>query len=106
MDFSYQSDKFIFVRYVDLIKNTDAVLEELEKKMEIKKKSLSRFKLRRPKKVPQSDAFHESKRAYYLNEEYLNKYSAKEIQTLNNLLDQQVISFLGYELRNSVKDFA
>jgi len=97
MEFSSQSDKFLFIRYTDLIEDTGAVLSSLENRMELKRKLLSRLKLKKPGKVSQSSAFSETKRTYYLNQEYLKKYSADDLRIVNELLDPQVISFLGYE---------
>jgi hypothetical protein len=97
MEFSSQSDKFLFVRYIDLIEDTGAVLDALENRMELKRKLLSRLKLKKSGKVSQSNAFSESKRTYYLNQEYLKKYSAEDLRIVNELLDPEVISFLGYE---------
>ncbi len=102
IDFSSQSEKFLFIRYVDLLKDTDAVLNAIENKLGLKKKLISRFRIRIPEEVPMSGEFLKSKRDYYLNAEYLRKYSSEDIQILNELLDPQVMSFLGYELRNSV----
>lgn len=99
IELSSRSDKFIFVRYVDLIDDAGAALEELEKKMRLKKRLLAHLKLRNPGNISQSAAFSESKRAYYLNREYLNEYSEEEMKTLNERLDPQVISALGYESR-------
>lgn len=97
IDFSYQSDKFIFVRYTDLLKDTESVLDTLAKQIKLKKRMFSKLMLRNPRKVPQSAALMDKKRAYYLNQEYLKEYNADDIQTLNRLLDVQVAAFLGYE---------
>lgn len=102
IEFSYQSDKFIFVRYIDLIKDAGAVLNSLEKYMKLERRLFSQLILKKPRKVSQSATFTESKRAYYLNKEYLEEYSAEDMQRLNELLDPQVISFLGYESSGSV----
>jgi len=102
LDFSIQSNKFIFVRYIDFINDINAQLNELEKKMKLKVKLLSRLRSSNIKKVSQSSVFTESKRAYYLNEEYLNKFNKEDIQKLDELLDPQVVSGLGYESRGSL----
>lgn len=99
IEFSSQTDKFIFVRYIDLIKDTRAMFDMLEKKMELKKRFFSQLIFRQTSEVSQSAIFTENKRAYYLNEEYLKEYSVEDMQILNGLLDPQVISFLGYESR-------
>ncbi len=102
VEFSKQSDKFIFVRYVDLLRDADAVLNHLETKMKLKKKMLARLALKNPNKVSQSNPFTDEKRAYYLGEKYMKEYSSEDMRALNSLLDPQVISFLGYESRSTV----
>ena len=82
--------------------DTGAVLNRLETKMKLKKRLLSRLMLIKPRKVSHSTDFTESKRAYYMNEEYLKEYGKEDMQKLNKLLDPWVISFLGYESRGSV----
>lgn len=96
IEFSSQSEKFIFVRYMDLLNDTGAVLDALAKKIKLEKRLFSKLTLRNPRKVSQSSAFTEKKRAYYLNQEYLKEFSAEDMQTLNALLDPKVVSFLGY----------
>lgn len=102
IDFSSQSEKFVFVRYVDLLEDTDAELNAIENRIGLKKKLISRLRLKKPTNVSQSGVFSNGKRDYYLNEEYMKKYRSEDLQILNELLDPQVISFLGYESRNSV----
>ena len=50
MELSWQTDRFVFIRYVDLIKDANAVLSHLEARMGLKKNLLSRLALRRPRK--------------------------------------------------------
>ena len=97
LKFSSQSNKFVFVRYVDLIKDAGEVMNHLQIRMKLKKRLLAHLALRVPGKVSQSDAFTDETRAYYLNGKYLEEYSAKDIKILNDLLDPQVTSLLGYE---------
>jgi len=97
IELSEQSNKFIFVRYIDLLKNEEAVLKMLKEKMGIKKKLLANIVFKTPKKVAQSKTFSKSKKNYYLNKTYLQDYSKTELQTLNKHLDKSVITALGYE---------
>ena len=103
MKISSQSDKFIFIRYIDLVKDTNLVLSRLSIKMKLKKKFFSHLKFRMPAKVSQSKAFSEVQRTYYLNEKYLDEYSKEDMEAINALIDLQVISFLGYESRSIAK---
>ena len=102
MEFSFQSNKFIFIRYLDLIQNTNEFLDDLEKNIILRKKIFSKLKLYNPTKISHSSIFTEDKKSYYINEEYLKYYKAENLQILNTLLDPKLISFLGYELRDSV----
>ncbi len=102
MELSSQTDRFVFIRYVDLIKDANAVLSHLEARMGLKKNLLSRLALRRPQKVSQSSRFTEVKRAYYLKEKYLSRYDSEALQLLNSRLSPQVIFLLGYEKREFV----
>ena len=102
IELSSQTDKFIFIRYVDLLKDTNTVMNILEEKIKLKKRLTARLALKIPNKVAQSDAFKDEKTTYYLNEQYLNEYSTEDIQTLNAALNSQVTSFLGYEIRSTV----
>lgn len=101
VDFACQSNKFIFIKYIDLISRPNETLEALESKMNLKKSLISRLKLKNPAKVSQSGSFSDSRRDYYLGELYLQEYGQEEIQELNKLIDPEVMSFLGYEFRSA-----
>lgn len=96
-----QSNKFVFVKYIDLIKAPNEVLNSLKDYMNLQKRLLAKLALKVPGRVSQSDTFTEERKAYYLNEQYLEKYSPEELKTLNDLLDPEVASSLGYELRSA-----
>jgi hypothetical protein len=99
LEFSGQTDKIVFVRYIDLLQNTDLELERLETKMKLQKKLLMRLMPRKVDKVSQSSSFTGERRVYYLSEKYIERYTTKELRVLNLALDPRVISFLGYEKR-------
>lgn len=99
IEFSKQSDKFVFVKYIDLVKDANAVLNQLEEKMNLKRNFISRFFRRQPKHVAQSSRFTEERRSYYLDEKYLKEYSEEDLQLLNSLLDNEVAISLGYQVR-------
>lgn len=103
LEFSFQTEKLIFVRYVDLIRDANSVLNQLEARMNLKKRLLARIALKRTNKVSQSSRFTEDRRAYYLDEEYLERFSNEDLQTLNTYLDPNVTSLLGYEKRGVVE---
>jgi len=96
-----RSDKFIFIKYAELLEDTRAVLHRLEATLRVKRKSLARLMLNVPGKVSQSQGFSSDRKAFYLNERYLEQYSTEELDRLNHHLDPQVVSALGYEVRHS-----
>jgi hypothetical protein len=98
LEFSTQTKKIRFIRYVDLLGNMDGLLHQLELDMSLEKRMLPVFGLR-SHKVSQSEAFTDERKAYYLNEQYLKEYSKKELQTLNDALDLGVAASLGYEIK-------
>lgn len=105
LEFSLQTDKLIFIRYIDLLKDSNSTLLSLEKKMGLKKRLFSRFVYRKANKVKVSSRFTDEKRAYYIEQKYLNEYSNKDLEILNSHLDLQVTTLLGYEkklCRNSL----
>lgn len=97
LEFSRLTGKIVFVRYIDLLQNTDLELQRLETKMKLQKKLFARLMPRKVDKVSQSSSFTVERRVYYLSEKYIEKYTIKELQVLNLALDPQVISLLGYE---------
>lgn len=101
-DLASQSDKFTFVKYIDLIKGVDDVQNYLEKKLSLKRKWFSKLSKGLPRTVAHSDIFTNEKRDYYLNERYLEQYSSEDIETLNKFLDFRVVASLGYELKGAV----
>lgn len=103
LEFSSQTDKLIFIRYVDLIKDTNSVLSSLEEKMNLKKKLFSRFLYRKPSKVKVSSRFTDEKRAYYIDQKYFKEYNDEDLKKLNDHLDVQVTTLLGYEIKVALK---
>jgi hypothetical protein len=102
LELSAQTDKFIFLRYFDLIKDAAGVLDRLEQRMSLRKTFFSRIALSRPEKVSQSSRFTEEKRKYYLEEKYLSQYDISTLQLLNSRLSSHVISRLGYQKKEVV----
>lgn len=97
-----ESDKFIFVRYADFLIQPEEVLEGLAGKMGL----VERHSWRRrretllPTKVPQSTTFGSDKKAYYLNEQYMAKFTVDDIKNMNRILDPNVVASLGYSLKD------
>ena len=103
LEFSNQTEKIIFVKYIDLLEDSNAVLKQLEARMNLKKNILSRFIRRKSIHVSQSSRFTEERRAYYTDEKYLKEYSNEDLQLLNDFLDTEITALLGYQEREGAK---
>ena len=102
LEFSNQTEKIIFVKYIDLLKNPHAVLNQLEVGMNLKKNILSRLIWRKSNHVPLSSRFTQERQAYYMDKKYLKEYSDEDLQLLNGFLDTKVAALLGYQEREDV----
>ncbi len=99
LELSSDHTKVIFVRYIDLLFDIDEVINQLECNLQLnRKKSIIPFRMPAYSKVPKSSVFTVSQRDYYLNKEYLKKYSREDLSILNNILDFDVVKRLGYVL--------
>lgn len=97
LEFSQQSKRIIFVRYIDLLRDTDEELTRLESIMHLKKKFLYVLRSNAVPKVPQSGEFSIDRRSYYLGEQYLHSFTKEGLQEINDLIDPEVINRLGYQ---------
>ena len=98
LEFSEQTNRILFVRYIDLLKAPADELNRLESKIGLEKRLLSQLPFSNlVSKVNQSSKFSNSRRDYYLQQKYLEYYSQEELQDINFLLDDKVVSLLGYE---------
>lgn len=98
LELAGQTDKILFVRYADMVRDPEAVLGGLEERLDLEKSWLARFGLRVASKVPKSVEFTPERRAYYLEERYLDELSDGELHFLNQELDEAVARGLGYEI--------
>ncbi len=97
LEFSKQTKKILFVRYIDLLRDPDEELNRLGSIMHLKKKFLYMFRSNVVPKVPQSGEFSIDRRSYYLGEQYLQSYTKEGLQEINALIDPKVITLLGYQ---------
>ena len=97
LSLSEKTDRFIFVKYGDLLTDTIGTLQQLEYDMKLKKKLLSSIRMNVPRKVAQSKWFSDKKRHDYINKTYLSEYTSTELKELNNRLDSTVAGLLGYQ---------
>ena len=100
MNLSRSSNKFIFIRYIDLLHDPEKFVNDLADKMNLTKRLFSGRSIINPKLVPMSQLFSDDRKKYYLEEQYLKEYDFKGIDELNELIDLDVISFLGYQLKS------
>ncbi|MCF8226895.1 MAG: hypothetical protein K9J30_13545 [Bacteroidales bacterium] len=96
LEFSEETDRIIFVRYMDLLKSQLSVLKDIHKKYELTVKEPFE-ESDRLKKVPMSRRFSRKKLNYYLKGKYLKKYTREELKELNNHIDHQLLEKLGYK---------
>jgi hypothetical protein len=97
LEFSQQTKKILFVRYIDLLRDPDEELKCLELEMHLQKKFLYMLRSNVVFKVPQSREFSIDKRSYYLSEQYLQSYTKEGLKEINDLIDPEVITRLGYQ---------
>jgi len=100
MDLSETSSKFIFIKYIDLLSDPETLVNGLAETMGLTKRFFSGRSIINPATVPMSQLFSDEKKKYYIEEQYLKEYDAKSISKLNGLIDLNVMSFLGYELKS------
>ena len=103
LEFSGQTDRILFVRYLDLLQASDKELSRLESQIALKKKFLSPFTSRLITKVPQSEEFSNNRREYYLTRQYLKSYTREELHTINTLIDPQLLSGLDYQNTENIQ---
>lgn len=102
LEFSQQTGKIIFIRYVDLLQDTNKELSRLESRIDLRKGIFSQFRSNVIGKVSQTGRFSNDRRSYYLSEKYLERYNNEDFQEINSFLDLKIISQLGYEKKEMV----
>lgn len=97
--FSEESDKIYFIKYLDLLTAPEKVLQEIQIKYKASKKfRLFNKTITEIKKVKVSDTFTSQKKKYYLEKQYLNQYSPSKLHSVNSVLDPELMKLLGYEI--------
>lgn len=97
MEFSRQTANIVFLRYIDVLQDPEGVMQMLAGRIGLRERFLSSFLPISVKKVSQSKDFNSGKIKYYLTEEFMSQYQQDDLEALNNLLDMEVVSFLGYK---------
>lgn len=95
--YAKETDRIIFVRYVDLLSDMENELDRLGNVMKLPRRHRfgSRSEIRR---VPESESFTDEKKRYYLEKEYMQNLQPNEITSINSLLDNNIMASLGYEI--------
>ncbi len=101
LELSRETDRIMFVRYADLLRDARAALARLQARTGMRPKWLARLLPNAIAKVDQSGEFSREQRDAYLAERYLDEFSEPAIRELNALLDAQVAASLGYERRGA-----
>lgn len=87
--------KSILLRHEDMLKDMPSSLDAIAQKFDLQ---LKNDQYQDVSKVNMSKKFTGKKRSYYMNNEFLNEFDAKELQILTAHLDKSLINELGYEL--------
>jgi hypothetical protein len=99
LEFSSETDRIAFVRYIDLLKSPEEILVQLQKKFQLRVTRDIHPDVR-IRKVPMSRRFSGKRLSYYLDESYLKEFSVEALDALNTQLDHDVATQLGYKIRN------
>ena len=102
LEFSRQTNKIVFIRYVDLLQNAARELSLLEATIGLKKRFGRRVLSSRVNKVAQSPEFSNDRAAFYVNKLYLRSYTARDLREVNSLVDPDVLSGLRYHKEENV----
>ena len=97
LDFSRETDKIFFVRYIDLLIDPAKELGRLEKLLGLKEKWFRGWNRKMIRKVSQSRKFSDDRRDYYFKERYMQYYTKEELQIVNDVLDFNVVQRLSYK---------
>jgi len=95
LDFSHQTDRIQFVRYVDLLSRSEHVLGAVARRFGIDADEES--VVGALDRVPQSGAFTDERKRYYVEQEYLGEMRDTEIAAINHEVSERTLIGLGYE---------
>jgi len=97
LEFSGQTNRIVFIRYIDLLKHPRRELKKLRDRfdLEVTKKLNSAGRIR---KVPMSHRFSSKKARYYTQQAYLDEFSREALAQLNMHLNREVAGQLGYKI--------
>ncbi len=93
MEFSKQTNKILFIRYVDLLQEPLRELHKIANTLQIAPVD----QMKTAKKVYASRKFTGAKKEEFLKNEHLAKISAEDLQMINIKLNTNLMAFLGYD---------
>jgi len=94
MQFSKQTDKVLFVRYIDLLTDPQKEMERVTAALNLP----ARTSTKTTSKVYASRKFTAGRKESFLNKEHMQDISKETLSEVNHLLDKQLIQFLHYPL--------
>jgi len=94
---SMETDRIVFIRYIDALTDPCAVLKRCADAFGITETDVGADSVKLRGRVPNSNPFTDAKRKYYVCKEYLADYIPEELRLVNSLLDDSLMEFLGYE---------
>jgi len=102
--YSSNNQQIIFIRYIDLLLNTNKELQRIQKHFDLKNRWINQVigEVNKLKKVPESKKFTSDRFQYYKNQQYIQEYSNTELEEINEILNPNIISQLGYEMVSKI----
>jgi len=94
MEFSKQTGKVIFIRYADLLQQPISEINRIGQALDLPHLQ----QLRQTNKVYASRKFTGNRKEEFLSHDHLKKIPPGEMSTLNQLLDKELMKFLGYDI--------
>lgn len=94
LSFAEQSTRFHFVRYIDLLTHSEAVMADLQDSAGLPLRKRARMRL--PRKVKVSGLFDEQAAQRYRDATYMNELDESTLAQINEVADPAVVTALGY----------
>lgn len=100
LDFRSQDPRILFVKYLDILINTQDILKLLESKYNLELRFARRLLGRKftLQKVSQSKQFSAQRMFYYQKKRYLRDLNPKDLDSINLTVSPAVMKGLGYQI--------
>lgn len=96
-----ETDNISIIKYIDLLKDPDSMINILSEAHQLARRNKLDLVLRRlnsDSKVKQSEKFDNRKKNYYMNAEYIEEFTNEEIESINGIIDKDLMRKLGYRI--------